>query len=130
MKTPAEARKFWVDGLRSGRFKQGVWALESDGRQCCLGVACRLFIEDGGDLNVNEAYGITIFSGCQAVLPEDVQNWLGLATNNGHTVQPVDTHYSSLMHLNDNGYSFDQIADIIEKGGVLCQNPRLLPRPS
>jgi hypothetical protein len=39
---PKEFKKKWLAALRSGKFKQGIEALENDGKYCCLGVACRI----------------------------------------------------------------------------------------
>ena len=39
-------KKIWIEGLRSGKYKQGIRALEVDGALCCLGVLCRVLEED------------------------------------------------------------------------------------
>lgn len=46
--TPAEARRLWVEALRSGEYEQGrTWLREND-RYCCLGVACELYRKHTG----------------------------------------------------------------------------------
>lgn len=47
--------KKWVEALRSGRFKQGKFRLttiRSNGAEfdCCLGVACKVFVEENPGL--------------------------------------------------------------------------------
>jgi hypothetical protein len=43
MNEVAEVQKKWVDALRSGKFEQGQGFLhKSDGKMCCLGVACEV----------------------------------------------------------------------------------------
>ena len=37
-------QKQWIAALRSGAYEQGTEWLEKDGKFCCLGVACNLFI--------------------------------------------------------------------------------------
>ena len=38
----------WVDALRSGGYAQGIGSLKFDGKFCCLGVACDLFMKSEG----------------------------------------------------------------------------------
>lgn len=119
MKTPEEARKFWVEGLRSGRFKQITGALENDGRNCCLGVACRLYMEDGGELEVfmsnNE---IVSFDRERGYLPTKVMDWLGLHERDG----TLRNEYISLSRMNDSGHSFEEIANVIESEDLILKD--------
>lgn len=41
-KLPKEFKDKWIAALRSGKYEQGKSALESNGKFCCLGVACRV----------------------------------------------------------------------------------------
>lgn len=133
--TPAEK---WVAALRSGEFAQGLRALHrihQDGREdyCCLGVACALAVREGvvdpgaadGDFVPNEGgfikpvrYGKSMNSG---TLPDEVRTWLGLRTEDGEF---YDTeNYDSLAKMNDNGASFEEIADAIveRRTGLFCE---------
>ena len=104
----------WATALRSGEYKQQTGALANADRtqHCCLGVLCELAIEDGVDLNARPgAYGIAMFGGYPSVLPLVVREWSRVQTKNGI----LGTGRGSLMNLNDDGKTFSEIADTIEK---------------
>lgn len=105
-------RKLWAKALRSGRFKQTKGCLEDKNGNCCLGVACRVAIENGVSLTVTtNRSGETIFDGHTVYLPRKVMDWFGLATLEGEIIG----RSFSLISLNDlSGKSFEGIADIIE----------------
>ncbi len=125
------ARK-WVAALKSGEYKQVKHVLcELDDEHnlvghCCLGVACELYQEEVGGLDIKidkemiDGRFVTFadfnpgeFTQGVTVLPECVGEWLGLNDISGGF---RDEHKAShsLASLNDNGKSFDQIADAIE----------------
>lgn len=121
---PAERRL--IDALRSGRYKQTTGALErirlGDCGEpvgcCCLGVACR---ESRTAIKV--AYdgdeGVVTFDLFMHFLPDTVQDELEWSTDTG-LLTFIDRHkvWLSLSTLNDEGFTFDQIADVIEAGLV------------
>lgn len=105
----------WVAALRSGEYKQGKGCLSRDGYDCCLGVACKLFVaENPGSISVEEdELGAIRFDGETAILPLAVRDWLGLGEEEGHYVE--DDHSNTwLSVLNDDGVPFEDIANIIE----------------
>lgn len=105
----ANARK-WLVALRSGQYKQTTEKLCRNGAYCCLGVACDLYIKDGGALSVrgNED-GSLSFDGADGGLPDKVQKWLGLTSYLGNLGS------KNLATLNDKtGLNFLQIADVVE----------------
>lgn len=115
----------WVDALRSGKYTQATGALEiaGDRGNCCLGVACRL-AEDDLKLKIDVVQDdhlkttVVSFNGEHSLLPKDVQDWLGLRTNDGETEiedEEGNTHNISLADMNDGGAKFTEIADFIEK---------------
>ena len=110
-----ENAKEWVKALRSGDYKQGHGRLHVDDTYCCLGVACDLFIKQGGTLEVTgtDLFGknATSYNGGRFVLPFTVMAWLGLKEENG-TYEDDGIH--TLTDQNDTGDSFEQIADTIE----------------
>lgn len=119
MKSPREARKALVAALRSGRYTQitgGLERLDADGNvigNCCLGVACREYIADGGTLELRRMKlagdEYTAFAGDGGFLPGAVQAWLGFANALGNNSR------QNLAYLNDHGTTFAEIADIIER---------------
>jgi hypothetical protein len=101
--------KKWVRALRSGKYKKTIGQLAENGRFCCLGVACELAMQDGL---------ISGYAGTDGGLEYDVKEWLGLndelgAFDKDKNVDGKPCH--SLADLNDSGWSFRKIADLIEK---------------
>lgn len=41
-----EIKKQWVEALRSGKYEQGQGRLDYEGKQCCLGVLCKIAPEN------------------------------------------------------------------------------------
>jgi len=111
-----EAIKKWIEALRSGQYKQGIYSLrnhndDEDDTFCCLGVACDLFAEEvGGEwqragddykfqIVDNQHYGVSF-------MPSPMVEYLGLSDGFLN---------DKLSAMNDGEYSFEQIADEIEK---------------
>lgn len=112
-----EVAKIWVDALRSGEYTQGKQALKftKGGKwyHCCLGVLCELYdqnheekLEQTTDIYAEKT--IVYFNGEHEILPQIVADWAGLGSRKG-------IHVVSLVDLNDNGYSFKEISDVIEQ---------------
>jgi len=104
-------RKKWVKALRSKKYKQGTGELKSvDNEYCCLGVLCDIIgmkarkVSDGYTYFGND-YQIAPPSACQAV---------GLVDQHG-TYNTTIHDADCLTNDNDEGKTFKQIADIIEK---------------
>lgn len=108
--------KNWVKILRSGRYPQGTEVLRgSDGKYCCLGVACELAVAEGVIPPASSDYlGVTRYGptgdSSTTHLPSAVVEWLGLNSEFGY----FGSGDSSLISLNDVGVPFSAIADIIE----------------
>ena len=127
--TPAEARRLWVKALRSREYRKGSGRLRSrsegnpEERFCCLGVACDVYqnhvLDENawnygptpGNLSGRKSY---TFMGEPFGLPAAVQKWLGLKTDSG----AVKGMSGSLLIKNDSGYTFEEIAELIESGQV------------
>jgi hypothetical protein len=121
----------WVDALRSGKYKQGQKALTviagDEELDCCLGVACKVAIENGLELETHTEFK-SIGFGAEIVnkhlrfydhssygtLPTKVAIWLGLSTNDGTYTLPGNNNSCVLTSDNDSGVPFDQIAATIE----------------
>ena len=110
-----ELRQEWIRRLRSGEYEQGKGCLNRFDRYCCLGVLCELLSEQGlvekhkcpRDSAVYYRHG---GFGSQTQLPGTSNELIGLVRPDGGTTVP-------LTILNDDmGWTFDQIADVLEKG--------------
>ena len=104
-KLPTWFKRLWLSALRSGHYKQGAGALCGDDRFCCLGVALDLICPEWNEVSpnverphlrnaINES---TVFIDYE-LLPLGVRRDWQMA----------------LSRLNDNGHTFEQIADWIE----------------
>lgn len=91
----------WVKALKSDKYEQGTGFLCYKGKYCCLGVCCDInqydrFEKDSGHIefysNSGSDYSTYFIPG--NVIPENIQE--------------------ALATLNDNGYTFEQIADVID----------------
>ena len=112
----------WAEALESGEYEQGRRALAvSDPgpgpslRHCCLGVLCELAIADGVALDKTPAYDGTpriTYANQASTLPEEVQEWAGMRTNEG-TLQTSGLY--TLSGHNDDGVPFSEIASIIRE---------------
>lgn len=120
-------RKEWVAALRSGQFKQGHGVLSNGEEYCCLGVACVLAgIEaDPTPYGDDEPYRL-YFDNEPLVLPQRGQDWLGVDEGNPNIDAPrwlrIDTQDgdpwpADVATLNDDGFTFNQIADLVEYFG-------------
>ncbi len=110
--------QLWVEALRSGDYEQGEGALTKEGKHCCLGVACVLYQEKVGGLVETDSTSwtsgaVTSYDGESGFLPRKVSDWLGLAERNGR-YDNGDLR-TSLSSSNDNGFTFEEIATMIEK---------------
>jgi hypothetical protein len=116
--------KTWVETLRSGTYRQTSFALHRidpiDGDSfCCLGVACQLALQAGVNLCPQKVYAPSLgwdvvqYAGKTRVLPAEVQEWVGLTSEDGECGEQ-EGYWSSLAELNDSGVGFQQIADAIE----------------
>lgn len=109
-----ENQKKWVAALRSGKYKQGRYFLNSEGKFCCLGVACEVAIENGVELTKetvldSDNVACIAYNGEYQYLPTPVIQWLGLSYNSRHI-----NAGSYLVLLNDSSTTFDKIAELIE----------------
>lgn len=101
--------KLLLDALRSGKYKQGKGALHFKDKFCCLGVACETYQKEVGGLYVDVTDSYYSYDNYEAFLPPNVANWFGFATVCGNCLSN-----ESLVLLNDEGYTFEEIADFIE----------------
>ena len=129
-----EIKKLWIDALLSGEYQQGQGYLhqirDGESQFCCLGVLCDLALKNGVSLHVSQRdEWVTEFNNSSESLPEAVMEWSGMTSVNGgfhytvsHRWEDLDGFIhdeqeemeQSLAELNDNGYTFEEIAKDIE----------------
>ena len=103
--------KKWVAALRDPEAKQITGCLETTEGKCVLGFSCRLYANEYPEWPVTFTSMGTDF-GYQsegALLPLEVQEWLGLATDHGRIMDSP-----ALYDLNDTGTTLPELADLIE----------------
>src|SRR5688572_22889210 len=80
-------RKLWVEALRSGKYEQARQRLRVENSMCCLGVACDIsglgHWHPAGDEDGVIVDYITLRDQRRNDLPQEVQDWLGLAGEEG-----------------------------------------------
>ena len=116
-----EVKAEWVRRLRSGNYVQGRDFLRvkgSDGnpdRYCCLGVLCEIAEEAGVVSRFDTGYEYYCYGRERQNygLPRRVREWAGADTILGCFSDGGRS--ATLADLNDDGLSFEQIAEIIER---------------
>jgi hypothetical protein len=107
-----KVKQMWVTALTSGEFVQGQKRLMRNMgdhiEYCCLGVLCELHRREFNFKWENEYY-----FGAFIILPLEVMAWAGLEEYNPDIKCNGDV--TSLAHMNDIGYSFTDIANMIEE---------------
>lgn len=122
-----QRREELTAALRSGDYGQTQGGLRDGNRFCCLGVACDVYHRKTykGSWEVDDSF--RIYGWINNInLPDPVASWYGFITANdnsggGDVRIPELTVISTrrelntyLAYLNDQGFTFSQIADIID----------------
>lgn len=119
----AEVKAKWVAALRSGKFEQGRTALAfqtDDGatQYCCLGVLCEVLGVDKQPTRIDGRYGFFVAEDRpreRHYLPPAVAQAAGLDSTDPEVNESCNGRNPvSLSYLNDKGYTFEQIAQLIE----------------
>jgi hypothetical protein len=130
----------WVDELRNGnRLQTGghldVITKNGERRQCCLGVVCDLIRGRAGlsiDVATTENDVIVKYNSESATLPQTAWKYLGFTDGNPEFNAPLTESQIvqasqdgknfawTLSGLNDDGFTFAQIADVI---AYMAANP-------
>lgn len=109
----------WLVALRSGEYKQGQMVLHNmaNDSYCCLGVLCELYCKEHPDLSVKSQCGheFEYYFDAHEVLPPEIIEWAGFDefVSNPSLKLECDNKIS-IAELNDNGKTFDEIANLIE----------------
>jgi hypothetical protein len=125
-----EIKQKWVDALRSGEYSQSDGKLRSHQGFCCLGVLCDLYsqepltkgwkFKEAFEEENTQAKDYWYFDGESEFLPESVKEWAGLGFNNPQVKVELEEdeealfYFDEIANLNDAGYTFPQLANIIE----------------
>lgn len=106
----------WVEALRSGKYQQTTRVLRRGDSFCCLGVLCD--VVDPTKWKKWESFS-THTDNSIGYLPEPLMKEVQIKSIGGSLPEIVTFNKShaagSLTAMNDNGASFQQIADAIEK---------------
>jgi hypothetical protein len=120
--------KKWVKALRSGAYQQGEGSLceedeiSGDCDYCCLGVACDILTESSW-IKIPHSNLWSIGKNEEFVIPAtgDKYGWGWTETTSFPSLETLkemglDTAYAQeLAELNDGGWTFERIANKIEK---------------
>lgn len=112
MKKLTEPQKAWIAALRSGDYQQGTDRLQSGNQFCCLGVACLIYEKETQN-ELSRTHNTNALVGTDLRNHGVVIDWLNLigAAGENNEGLPAD----SLVNLNDSGYTFEEIADLLEQ---------------
>lgn len=99
-------KKKWLKALRSGKYKQTEDKLKDKKGFCCLGVLCDIHRKENKKRWLHNSYYDE-----DLTLPEEIVSWSGLPSYN----PIIDYRSNTLADLNDEGKTFEEIADVIEK---------------
>lgn len=114
-----ELKAKWLAALRGGKYKQGKGFLRTgDDCFCCLGVLCDLVHPEGW----GETKKMTACVGTKSIEAPAVRfNWSedydfhSLPWHLRDEINMPGEEVGEVMQMNDNGKTFSQIADYIEK---------------
>lgn len=114
-----EVKQKWVAALRSGEYNQGQGCLRNDDDSyCCLGVLCDLYAKEQNNhyWRIDECdHMMYNFDGRLQFPPPSVwKDWAELEIDDPF-VPYEDSKLLQLSSLNDDGLTFEQIADLIEE---------------
>jgi hypothetical protein len=144
LKMKADIKQRWIEELRSGRYKQGRGELHrlgtptrdgdvTEDQFCCLGVLSKMCHEAGATPAEEKVGNVMEYGepGDTTYLPLDVIKWAGMKFEGRrmyldsvveetrgiitYGATPSEDGEINLSIMNDNGSTFEEIADVIEK---------------
>lgn len=110
--TKEEFKAKWLEALRSGRYKQGQGFLRCGDEYCCLGVALDIINPKGWSRRNPEHQDSAIFvhEASQDTLSGKSDSFVDTGEVPLNGLDQID-----LANMNDDGLSFGEIANFIEK---------------
>lgn len=114
----ARIKALWLTALRD-LYKQGRGRMRRGDEFCCLGVLCDLHAKEGRGQWQGDGYLTANHAPAYGLPPPEVYRWAGLVQGTKLTIgEGVGTgvgKHTVLSEHNDNGKTFAQIADAIER---------------
>lgn len=107
-----QIKQRWIAALRSGEYQQVTGKLHNDRGFCCLGVLCDLYAKEQ-NVEWHKSHHFYKIFGVETILPYEVVKWSNLEGKNPTAL--VDGDSKNLSNLNDIGYTFEQLAQLIEE---------------
>ena len=110
-----EIKKKWLKALTGGEYEQAKGRLRRGDAFCCLGVLCDLYVKEGMGRWKREILH------SDYILPGDVVTWAGLQDCDPDLKELLPSKKNAgeeagtLAGMNDEGYSFKEIAKVIRK---------------
>lgn len=104
---PQEMKNFWLENLRSGKFKQGRGCLHRDGKFCCLGVWAYINNPELDNYGYIKGYSLNNILKSEDKLAKIIKEqgeFIGFRING----------WGALTSLNDNSDSFEVTSWVIE----------------
>jgi hypothetical protein len=114
----SQIKQQWITALRSNEYEQTTTYLRTTEGFCCLGVLCDLYAKEHKDVDWDvdgDDYG---FLDEIQILPLKVMQWAGLSHTDPHYVvadEETGERNITLSMVNDEGSSFEDIAQLIEE---------------
>jgi hypothetical protein len=110
-----QIKQKWLNALRSGEYQQTQRYLHDENGFCCLGVLCDLYgKENNVEWNLANNGHNYVFQDMVTILPRSVVEWAGVKDHNADFIIN-ETRTETLANLNDTGFTFNEIADVIEE---------------
>lgn len=131
----SEIKQQWVEALCSREYKQTRGSLRDNTGFCCLGVLCDLHRKTAADAENwdlvptevlfetstldDKLKPLHYYGEYTVYLPPTVVNWAGLDTHDPEVLITTENAEGvlseALSWLNDSGWTFEQIAELIDK---------------
>jgi hypothetical protein len=112
----SERMQLLVDALRSGEYQQTQGTLEDKIGNCCLGVACRVAMKHGLNIQIEiQSNGQTLFDDVDGVLPSSVSSWYGLESADPELILPWNETEPATMCNDRLNLNFNEIANAFER---------------
>ena len=112
----SKVKQQWIEALRSKNYQQTTNYLRTQQGYCCLGVLCDLYAKEHNGVGWDVAGDVDYeFLDEIQTMPEEVKIWAGLYTRDPYFFKVDEERNIYLAEINDEGASFEEIAQLIEE---------------